>query len=92
MSERAIALRNMELLEVIKRFFLNSAPEKNSFKTLVLNFKHYLASLTDSVKDHSVKEIERTHHLIAIDNINNLYKNNNLSESEKDEIYERFKS
>ena len=44
------------------------------------------------LRDHSTREIERTHHLIAIDNIYHLYKNNHLSESEKDEIYERFKS
>lgn len=68
LSERAIALRNMQLLE------------------------EYLASLTDAMKDHSCREIDRTHHLLAIDNIHSLHKNENLSVREKSEIYERFKS
>lgn len=46
--------------------------------------------MADVVKNHSEKEIERTHHLFAIDHVNKLYKNKNLSENEKNEIFERF--
>jgi hypothetical protein len=50
-----------------------------------------LKSLTESIKNHSNKEIERTHHLFAIDNMQSLYGNINLSQAERNEIYERFK-
>ncbi|RNA38428.1 hypothetical protein BpHYR1_023328 [Brachionus plicatilis] len=53
--------------------------------------EQYLQNLSESVKNHSLREIERTHHLFAIDNIQNLCNNNNLSEAEKEEIFERFK-
>ncbi len=53
--------------------------------------KKFLKSLTDSIKNHSNKEIERTHHLFAIDNLQSLYNNNNLSQSERNEILQRFK-
>ncbi|CAF0906340.1 unnamed protein product, partial [Brachionus calyciflorus] len=58
--------------------------------------EQYLLNLSESVKTHSLREIERTHHLFAIDNFQNLCNSDSLSEDEKDEaekeeIYERFK-
>jgi hypothetical protein len=47
-------------------------------------------NLSESVKSSSLKEIERAHHLLAIENFSSLCNNKNLSEFEKNEIINRF--
>ena len=79
LSERAIALRNMELLEVNLQFKIRRI-QMIQFQLILYKFQKYLLSLTEAVKNHSLKEIERTHHLFAIDNVNSLYNSQNLSE------------
>ena len=37
-------------------------------------------SLSEALKTHSLKELERTHHLIAVDNVLNICNNEKLYE------------
>lgn len=67
LTERAIALKNMELLQT------------------------YLHSLNESVRNQTLHELEKTHHLHAIDHMQHMRNNNYLSDAEKSEINKRFK-
>lgn len=66
------------------------AEKSLAFRNMELLNK-YLMSLSESLKTHSLKEIERTHHLIAVDNVLNICNNEKLYESGKEGIFERFK-
>jgi hypothetical protein len=67
LSERAIALKNMELLQT------------------------YLQDLNESVKNQTLREIEKSHHIHAIDHVDHACKSSYLSDAEKEEINRRFK-
>ena len=69
--------------------FLISLNEQN-YSFYFSFFKQYLVNLSESVKSSSLKEIERAHHLLAIENVTSLCNNKNLSEFEKKEILNRF--
>jgi hypothetical protein len=42
--------------------------------------EEYLFSLNESIRNYSQNEIERTHHLFAVDNMISLYNNGHLSQ------------
>ena len=76
-AEKSLAYKNMELLNVKYCIFIIDAL---FFNTSFSKHKNYLLSLSESLKTHSLKEIERTHHLIAVDNVLNICTNEKLYE------------
>ena len=46
----------------------------------------YLMSLSEALKTHSHKELERTHHLIAVDNVLNICNNETFKIQKQAEI------